>query len=116
MNSELNTDSRLFVYGTLAPGRANQHVLANLAGEWHPARVKGKLVEKGWGAAQGYPGIILDERAGSVSGFLFQSASLIDHWQVLDDFEGAGYQRVKNNVWLEDGSVLQAFVYELSES
>jgi gamma-glutamylcyclotransferase (GGCT)/AIG2-like uncharacterized protein YtfP len=30
---------RLFVYGTLAPGRPNEHVLADLGGTWEPAYV-----------------------------------------------------------------------------
>ena len=29
--------NRLFVYGTLAPGRANAHVLADIPGTWEPA-------------------------------------------------------------------------------
>lgn len=41
---------RLFVYGTLAPGRPNEHVLANLPGEWEPATVNGRLLQAGWGA------------------------------------------------------------------
>jgi gamma-glutamylcyclotransferase (GGCT)/AIG2-like uncharacterized protein YtfP len=48
---------RLFVYGTLAPGRPNEHILANVAGEWEPASVTGRLLEEGWGAAAGYPGM-----------------------------------------------------------
>ena len=42
---------RLFVYGTLAPGRPNEHILADVAGEWEPASVTGRLLEEGWGAA-----------------------------------------------------------------
>ena len=32
---------RLFVYGTLAPGRANGHVLADVPGTWELATVRG---------------------------------------------------------------------------
>lgn len=53
---------RLFVYGTLAPGRPNEHVLADVEGTWEPATVKGTLLQEGWGAAAGYPGIVLDDR------------------------------------------------------
>lgn len=49
---------RLFVYRTLAPGRANHHVLAGIPGTWEVATLRGELIEKGWGAAMGYPGII----------------------------------------------------------
>ena len=48
---------RLFVYGTLAPGRPNEHVLADVPGEWEAATVSGRLLHEGWGAAVGYPGI-----------------------------------------------------------
>ena len=64
---------RLFVYGTLAPGRSNAHVLADVPGEWEPATVTGTLLPEGWGAAAGYPGIILDAQGGRVAGFLFSS-------------------------------------------
>jgi gamma-glutamylcyclotransferase (GGCT)/AIG2-like uncharacterized protein YtfP len=66
---------RLFVYGTLVPGRPNEHVLANVPGEWEPATVTGTLLQEGWGAAMGYPGIVLDERGDEVKGFLFSSES-----------------------------------------
>ena len=49
---------RLFVYGTLAPGRPNAHVLADVPGTWESATVRGTLVQDGWGAAAGYPGIL----------------------------------------------------------
>ena len=51
----------LFVYGTLAPGRPNEHVLTALGGTWQPATVKGHLKPQGWGAEMGYPGLVLDE-------------------------------------------------------
>jgi hypothetical protein len=52
---------RPFVYGALAPGRPNEHVLADVPGEWEPGTVRGTLLQEGWGAAEGYPGIVLDE-------------------------------------------------------
>ena len=33
-------ETQLFVYGTLAPGRANEHQLASLQGTWEKAWVK----------------------------------------------------------------------------
>ena len=61
---------RLFAYGTLVPGRANEHVLADVSGTWEPASVKGTLFQEGWGAAAGYPGVVLDEIGGEVHGFI----------------------------------------------
>jgi gamma-glutamylcyclotransferase (GGCT)/AIG2-like uncharacterized protein YtfP len=43
-------EERLFVYGTLAPGRPNEHMLAEVDGEWETATVRGRLVPEGWGA------------------------------------------------------------------
>jgi gamma-glutamylcyclotransferase (GGCT)/AIG2-like uncharacterized protein YtfP len=104
---------RLFVYGTLAPGRCNAHVLAELRGTWAPAAVRGRLHPEGWGAALGYPGVVLDEAGCEVRGFVFTSADLVAHWTRLDEFEGDGYARVLASVTLEDGTVVQAHVYEL---
>jgi gamma-glutamylcyclotransferase (GGCT)/AIG2-like uncharacterized protein YtfP len=107
--------NRLFVYGTLAPGRPNEHVLANVPGEWEPATVIGTLLPEGWGAAAGYPGIVLDERGGEVEGFLFSSESLAQHWARLDEFEGEGYERVLISATLRDGTAVEAYIYKLSD-
>ena len=103
----------LFVYGTLAPGRPNDHVLGEVAGTWRPATVKGTLLQKGWGSEFGYPGIVLDDQGEDVSGFIFSSEELTSHWDRLDEFEGDGYQRVITSAQVEDGSVIQAHIYVL---
>ena len=105
---------RLFVYGTLAPGGPNGHVLADVPGEWEPATVTGNLLQEGWGAAVGYPGIVPDERGGEVKGLLFSSESLTEHWTRLDAFEGQGYERVLTTVKLKDGTAVDAYIYVLS--
>lgn len=56
---------RLFVYGTLAPGRSNANVLADVSGTWEPARLRGTVLDVTWGPAAGYPGLVLDEDADS---------------------------------------------------
>jgi gamma-glutamylcyclotransferase (GGCT)/AIG2-like uncharacterized protein YtfP len=38
---------RLAVYGSLAPGQANHHQLAGLAGEWRSGVVRGWLTASG---------------------------------------------------------------------
>jgi gamma-glutamylcyclotransferase (GGCT)/AIG2-like uncharacterized protein YtfP len=105
---------RLFVYGTLAPGRPNEHVLAEIPGTWEPATVRGRLIQEGWGAAAGYPGIVLDERGDEVAGLLFSAVSLDQHWARVDEFEGEGYERVPTRATLADGTVVDAYVYQLS--
>ena len=101
----------LFVYGTLAPGRPNEHVLADVPGSWEPATVRGELVDRGWGAAVGFPALVLRERGPEVSGFLFASDALVEQWALLDEFEGSGYERVLTSARRGTGDVVQAWVY-----
>lgn len=107
---------RLFVYGSLAPGRPNAHVLARVPGAWEAATVRGVLRQEGWGAAIGYPGIVVDQRGEEVAGFVFSSEELGAHWARLDQFEGEGYERVPVSATLEGGSVVQAQVYALRQA
>jgi len=107
--------NRLFVYGTFAPGRPNQHILAGVAGEWQVARIQGTLVEQGWGAAEGYPGVVLDNDHEDVVGFVFTSEQLTEHWQRLDEFEGEDYCRTKTKAIFEDGRIVSVYVYELAK-
>jgi gamma-glutamylcyclotransferase (GGCT)/AIG2-like uncharacterized protein YtfP len=103
----------LFVYGTLAPGRPNEHVLADVPGSWEPAHVRGRLVEFGWGSALGFPAIELDEDGDVVEGLLFTSAVLDEHWTRLDEFEGDGYERMVTEAVLRTGSTADAYIYVL---
>ena len=108
-----DAETRLAVYGTLAPGRANHHQLAGLRGRWRKGTVRGRRFESGWGAALGYPGLILDEQGDAVEVQLFEAPDLPAHWQRLDEFEGSGYQRVTVAVALADGT-LPASIYVLA--
>lgn len=105
----------LFVYGSLQPGGDNEHVLADLAGSWTPASVRGVLTEGGWGASMGYPGLTLDPDGPRVRGFVFRSAELATSWPALDEFEGDEYWRVTATVTLENGEAIQADVYVLAD-
>jgi gamma-glutamylcyclotransferase (GGCT)/AIG2-like uncharacterized protein YtfP len=104
---------RLFVYGTLAPGRPNAHILAPVPGTWEPASVTGSLYAEGWGAAAGYPGIVLDPKGDRIDGLLFTSDGLAEHWTRLDEFEGDGYTRVLTTATRADGTTVDAYVYAL---
>jgi gamma-glutamylcyclotransferase (GGCT)/AIG2-like uncharacterized protein YtfP len=106
-------DPRLATYGTLAPGRANHHQLAGLEGQWRQGTVRGRLVDAGWGAALGYPGLVLDPLGPVVEVYLFESAELPDHWPRLDEFEGTGYRRVVTQVRTAGGE-LDAWVYVIA--
>ncbi|MCG8617790.1 MAG: gamma-glutamylcyclotransferase [Desulfobacterales bacterium] len=104
----------LFVYGTLGPGRPNEHVLTDIGGTWEDAVVKGHLKEEGWGAGMGYPGIILDGQGEEVHGFLFCSDNLDRHWDALDAFEGEEYKRVQVTAVTKDKRAVDAHVYVLA--
>ena len=39
-------DTQLFVYGTLAPGHANEHQLDGLEGTWEEARVRAIFLKR----------------------------------------------------------------------
>ncbi len=97
--------TRLATYGTLAPGRVNNHQLSNLQGRWREGRVKGRLIEAGWGAGLGYPGLVLDPQGADIDVQLFESPDLPGHWDRLDAFEGAGYRRVVADIATDEGDV-----------
>ena len=105
--------NRLFVYGTLMPGRPNEHILTAIGGEFIPAHLRGTLYEKGWGADMGYPGLIIDQKGDKVNGYIFSSTNLKYRWKDLDEFEGNAYLRVLTDVTMEDGSTVKAYVYTI---
>ena len=107
---------RLFVYGTLAPGRVNHHEIAHIEGIWQPATLRGHLLEQGWGATLGFPAIRPDLTAEPVAGYVLSANTLDAHWQQLDNFEGPGYQRQRVAVRIDSGAMLAAYVYALKEA
>lgn len=104
---------RLAAYGSLAPGRANQHQLDGLTGRWFTGYVRGDLVEAGWGVDLGFPGFIADPSGSEVPVEVFESSDLPANWSRLDEFEGPAYQRTVVTVHTENGPV-EAFIYALS--
>jgi len=104
---------RLAVYGTLAPDQPNHHQLNGLTGRWIEGTVRGQLLQDGWGAALGYPGIILDSEGPAVNVQLFESTDLPAHWTRLDEFEGSGYERTVTTVHTVEGD-LPASIYVLA--
>jgi gamma-glutamylcyclotransferase (GGCT)/AIG2-like uncharacterized protein YtfP len=109
----LDAETRLAVYGTLAPGKPNHHQLAGLQGRWRSGLVRGRLVEAGWGAALGFPGLILDEEGEAIEVQLFESSDLPAHWARLDVFEGDGYRRVAATIVLAE-ETLSASIYVIA--
>jgi gamma-glutamylcyclotransferase (GGCT)/AIG2-like uncharacterized protein YtfP len=84
----------LAVYGTLAPGRANHHVVAPLGGEWSEGVIEGDLAEQGWGATLGFPAFRPRTGGVMIHTFVLTSPALPNAWKALDEFEGAEYRRI----------------------
>jgi len=84
----------LAVYGTLAPGQPNHHVVAPLGGEWTDGLIEGDLLPAGWGAAMGYPGFRPRAGGTAVAVQVLTAPLLANAWPTLDRFEGPEYQRI----------------------
>ncbi|MEE3718862.1 gamma-glutamylcyclotransferase [Tumidithrix elongata RA019] len=86
---------RLAVYGTLAPGESNHHILKPILGKWYDGfSVYGNLT-----TYKGYPFLLLDQidlktAQPNIKIKLFSSSDLPTHFDRIDAFEGEDYQRV----------------------
>ena len=88
------TGHTLAVYGTLAPGQPNYHVVEPLGGEWTDGLIEGDLLPMGWGADLGYPGFRPRVGGDAVAVRAPIAPSLASAWPDLDRFEGPGYWRI----------------------
>jgi gamma-glutamylcyclotransferase (GGCT)/AIG2-like uncharacterized protein YtfP len=115
--SSTSATRRLAVYGSLAPGQSNHFMVANHEGTWTPGRVRGDLVNAGWGAAGGFPGLIPREDGPWVAVQVLESESLANAWRELDEFEGEEYRRVAVVVYADapnDIVLFEAQIYALA--
>ncbi len=108
--------ARLAVYGSLAPGESNHHVLADLTGEWFGGMVRGQLLQVGWASDLGYSALRWDPNGEDVPVKLFVSAHLRDHWDRLDAFEGDHYRRDLVTVHHPGREISVANVYVVQEA
>jgi gamma-glutamylcyclotransferase (GGCT)/AIG2-like uncharacterized protein YtfP len=99
----------LFCYGTLKPGEEAHSLFKSIKGSWMDAYVYGDFVKD---MNIDYPMIQLNENGDKILGQLFYSDELMKIIKSLDDYEGEEYQRVVTNVYLNDSTLKQAFVYE----
>lgn len=83
----------LAVYGSLAPGGPNHHLVAPLGGEWTAGYVEGDLHPAGWAAAHGFPAMRWRAGGAPVDVHLLASPMLPGAWAGLDEFEGPDYRR-----------------------
>ncbi|MBL4870634.1 MAG: gamma-glutamylcyclotransferase [Robiginitomaculum sp.] len=103
----------LFIYGTLAPGEENAHIMDGMVGIWTQASVRGKRFNIGWGVHSGHPGLIPDQEGVVVNGLIFTSKDLPAHWDRLDTFEGKDYKRVMIMATLENGDKVKTQIYSV---
>ena len=61
------------------------------------------------------PGVVLDAAGAIVEGFILSSDALDKEWKRLDEFEGNQYERVATQAQLEDGQLVEAYVYQLRQ-
>ena len=107
------SERKLAVYGTLAPGRPNHHVIAFLKGNWSDDLVVcGERLAVGWGAQMGYPAIRYCLSGEDIPVHLFVSRQLPKHWPRLDAFEGDEYRRILVPLFRGESFVTVANLYE----
>ena len=94
LDALVGTGHTLAVYGTLAPGRPNHHVVAPLGGEWTEGLIEGDLLPLGWGADLGYPGFRPRAGGDAIAVQVLTAPLLARAWPNLDRFEGPGYRRI----------------------
>ncbi len=104
---------KLFIYGTLGPGRPNEHIMTKIGGTWEGASIMGTLKQEDWGAEMGYPGISFEQAGEKINGFIFSSENLSINWAMLDEFEGEAYERILKPVKLKDNTMVDAYIYAL---
>jgi gamma-glutamylcyclotransferase (GGCT)/AIG2-like uncharacterized protein YtfP len=101
----------LIVYGSLSPGAPNHHRLAPLGGTWESGWVEGERDHGGWGAELGFPALRWRPGGPHVSAHLLRSPALRDHWDMLDRFEGAAYERILVPFHSHQGSRVVGYLY-----
>lgn len=102
---------RLFVYGTLAPGEKNFHLVENVDGHWQSATCFGRIFTQTQGAHVGLPCFEPTNDGERVEGKILSSTELVHYWSMLDEFEGELYQRRIIPIKTDHGEELVAYVY-----
>ncbi len=94
LDALFRTSHTLAVYGTLAPGQPNHHVVEPFEGEWTDGLIEGDLLAEGWAADLGYPGFRPRDGGAAVAVQVLTAPLLATAWPTLDRFEGPEYQRI----------------------
>jgi gamma-glutamylcyclotransferase (GGCT)/AIG2-like uncharacterized protein YtfP len=88
LEQRFQCSQRLAVYGTLAPGEGNHHLLADCPGTWTRGAVPGRR------SMRRFPVFTYDPAASPVPVQLLASRGLPGAWTRLDAFEGSDYPRI----------------------
>ena len=56
----------------------------------------------------------MNNKGDQIKGWLLESDELDRNWKMLDEFEGEEYKRSVTDIYLEDGSIKKAYIYELA--
>lgn len=96
-------ESRVAVYGALAPGEAKHYMLQPFRGVWSTGFVRGRFEAGPWTSMLGMQGIRLEGGADRVPVHVLQAAMLERAWGSLDLFSGAGFSRMLAAVEDTDG-------------
>lgn len=110
-SAQFDAHQHLIVYGSLAPGRDNHHIVGTLRGEWSGGWITGELVPSGWGSHLGFPAFQWRTDGRRIEAWLLSSADLPGAWDGLDAFEGPGYLRLLTPFEALDGTTSVGFVY-----
>lgn len=102
----------LFVYGTLGPTGSRSDLLQRVEGTYEEATIRAHHDHRGWGCTGGYPGVILDEEAPLLKGWVYRSRDLHSILPAVDRYEGSDYERVEVAFTTKQSSGL-AFTYVL---
>lgn len=110
----ISPERALAVYGTLAPGESNHHMVAAIDGRWVEGAIRGHRFTARWRDTPGYPGFRPDTDGPVVPILVLVADDLTTHWPALDAFEGPGYRRIEIDVLDRAGRTQlgRACVYE----
>jgi gamma-glutamylcyclotransferase (GGCT)/AIG2-like uncharacterized protein YtfP len=101
---------RLFVYGTMRQGQTARSMIANAIVRCEPGRATGAI----YAFPMGYPGYS-EVGGGTVLGEVLWLNELPATFGVLDAYEGADFARVIQQVTLDTGEAVWAWIYSLAD-
>ena len=114
VDEKFRCSESLAVYGSLAPGKENFHLISHLKGDWKKAKVFGDLFDRGWGVGLGFPAMRWRSSGPPLEVDVLESSGLPDAWAALDRFEGSGYLRILVPYYVEDDLEGVTNIYQLA--